>query len=55
MKEERKAKIIFNKSGSGSITNRIILPVPWIKKLGITKENREVTIRYEGNRIIIEK
>ena len=45
MKEERKAKIIFNKSGSGSITNRIILPVPWIKKLGITIE--DITILQE--------
>ena len=57
--EERKAKVIFNKSGGGgrgkSITNRVTIPTSWIKKLGITEEDREVTIRYENDKIIIEK
>ena len=33
MKEERKANIIFGKSGGGGITTRITLPVPWVAGL----------------------
>lgn len=57
--EERKAKIIFNKSGGSSgknsITNRVTLPTTWIKEMGITLEDREVNLTYENDRIIIEK
>ena len=34
MKEERKANIIFGKSGDGGITTIITLPVPWVAGLG---------------------
>ena len=44
--KERKAKVIFNKSGGTakgkSITNRITIPTSWIKNLGVTEEDREV-------------
>ena len=53
--EERKANIIFAKNGNGYVTNRITLPVPWVKELGITEEEREVKIILEDDKIIIEK
>lgn len=57
--ENRKAKILFNKSGGtakgNAITNRVTLPVPWVKELGITKEDREVTLTLKDESIIIEK
>lgn len=57
--EERKAKILFNKSGGtagkGGITNRVTLPTKWIKEMGLTGDNREVFISFDGEKITIQK
>ncbi|OUO29722.1 hypothetical protein [Eubacterium sp. An3] len=57
--EERKAKILFNKSGGtagkGGITNRVTLPTKWIKEMGLTEDNREVFISFDGEKITIQK
>ena len=55
--EERKLKMNFFKSGSGSINAKATIPVTWLRKLGITPENRDFRciIDEENNRIIIEK
>ena len=57
--EQRKAKIIFNKSGGNAkgnaITNRITIPTAWIKYLNITEKDREVIIKLIDNKIVIEK
>lgn len=53
--KQRKANMIFNKSGSGSITTKITIPIKWTRELGFTSENREAIIKLENNRIIIEK
>jgi len=45
--EERKLKILFGKSGSGSISPRISLPMSWIKDMGLSQENREVNVKYD--------
>ena len=53
--EERKAKILFNKTGNNSVTTRITLPVTWVRDLGATAEDREVTLCFKNNKIIIKK
>lgn len=57
--EVREGKVIFNKSGGtsgqGGYTTRVTLPILWIKQMGISQEDREVKISFDGNRIIIEK
>lgn len=55
--EERKLKVLFSKSGSGSTNTKITLPISWIKDMGVSKDNREVTLHYdeEKKQIIIEK
>ncbi len=55
--EERILKVLWNKSGSGSISPRISLPMSWIKDMGLSQEKREVNIKYdkEKKQIIIEK
>lgn len=57
--EEKRARVIFNKSGGtagkGGITNRITIPTTWVKEMGITEEQREVNISFDGEKIIIEK
>ncbi len=44
--EERKLKILFSKSGSGSTNTRISLPIKDLKDMGITPKNREIIYEY---------
>ncbi len=55
MKEARKANIIFNKNGNGFLSTKITLPVPWIKELGFSENDKSAIIKIEKNKIIIEK
>ena len=50
-----KGKITFNKSGTGSKSGRLTIPVALLELLKITEEEREVEIKFEDNKIIIEK
>lgn len=51
----KEKKINFVKGGSGSYTTRVILPVEWIRHLGITKEDSNVRLELIDNKIVIEK
>lgn len=55
---ERILKITFNKSGGTSsrngITTRLALPTSWVKELGLTEDNREVTAILKNGQIIIK-
>lgn len=55
--EERKMKASFAKSGSGSLNSRVIIPITWFRKIGVTPEEREIKIKIneEKGQIIIEK
>lgn len=53
--EKRKAKIIFTRSGAGSRSTRVTLPVSWIDALNITTKDREVSLSLENGKIIISK
>ncbi|HBE8981826.1 Uncharacterised protein [Clostridioides difficile] len=59
MYEQRKVKVLFTTSGGtaskGSVTNRITIPTNWVKQMDITKLDREVTLTFDGEKIIIEK
>ena len=55
--EERKLKVHFNKSGRGSYTPRLSLPIIDLRDMGITPEDRQVTYYYDSKnkQIIIKK
>jgi len=55
--EDRTLKIIFNKSGSGSITPKMNIPISWLKDMGVTIQEREVIAIYDEDKkeIIIKK
>lgn len=53
--EKRKLNISFVKSGSGSITSRVILPTIWIKEMRISQEEREIFVYKVGDNIVISK
>ncbi|WP_294656156.1 AbrB/MazE/SpoVT family DNA-binding domain-containing protein [uncultured Fusobacterium sp.] len=54
--EKRELNISFYKAGNGEAT-RISLPKPWLRELGITKENKTVELIYdkENEQLIIRK
>lgn len=55
--EERKLNVSYSKSGSGSLTSRIAIPIVDLRKMGVTPENREVTYIFDekNEQIIIKK
>lgn len=53
--KKKKINVSFTTSGAGSRSTRVILPVKWIDKIGITQEDREVYIYQFGDSILIKK
>ena len=55
---ERKRNIIAVKAGGNSSKNsynyKISLPSKWIHEMGLSHNNKECIIVFEGNKIIIE-
>lgn len=51
----RKQNISFLKSGSGSLNSRIMLPITWVRELGLSQKEREVYIYQIGEEIVIRK
>lgn len=53
--EKRKVKVMFQKSGSGSLSTRLAIPKKWVDEMGISVEDRNVAIEFDGETIIIKK
>lgn len=55
--ESRKLKVSFNKSGRGTYTPKLALPISCIKDMGITKEDRDIELLYDNEKkqIILKK
>ncbi len=53
--ESRQLKVSFNKSGSGSISSSVRLPISWLKEMNISKEEREIEVIFDNEKIIIKK
>lgn len=53
--EKRNLNVIFNKSGSGSLSTRVTLPITWIKEMDIDKNNREIEVTFYNKEIKIKK
>lgn len=57
MEENRKLNMIFNKSGSGSPTVKLSIPISWCYRMDITENNKAVYVDYndETKTITIKK
>ena len=57
--ETRNAKIIVNKSGGTasekSKTYRVTIPNSWVEQLGISEENREIELSFDGTEITVRR
>ncbi|WP_435307338.1 hypothetical protein [Sebaldella termitidis] len=52
--EKRNVRVSFQKSGNGRGA-RITLFMPWLRKMGVSEEEREVVITYDEKKITLEK
>ncbi|HBG7595463.1 TPA: AbrB/MazE/SpoVT family DNA-binding domain-containing protein [Clostridioides difficile] len=55
LKETRILNINFNKSGCGSTSTRLNLPIKFLRELGVTESDRSVEVTLKGDEIIIKK
>ena len=55
--EKRKLKVIFGKDGRGATNTKITLPIAYLKIMGVTQEDREVSLEFNEDlkQIIIKK
>lgn len=57
--KSRKRRIMVNKAGGTagkeSVNYRVSLPAPWMQKLGITEDDRDVMLYFKDDKIIIKK
>ena len=57
--EIRKAKILMGSpggnAGKGASYYRVGIPPVWAQAMGVSSEDRDILLTFEGNRIIIEK
>lgn len=57
--ETRKRRLIVGKVGGtaskGSVNYKVSLPSPWIKCMGLGRDNKDVEIAFDGTKIIIYK
>ncbi len=55
--EKRKLKVIFSKDGRGATNTKITLPIAYLRLMGVTPEDREVSLEFDEDlkQIIIRK
>ena len=57
--ETRILRCLINKaggnSGAGSKTYRTTLPATRVKELGVSEEDRELALTFDGEKIVIKK
>ncbi|MFR4478787.1 AbrB/MazE/SpoVT family DNA-binding domain-containing protein [Fusobacterium sp.] len=54
--EKRELNVSFAKAGNGK-NARVIIPIPWLRKLNITEEEKEIDLIFDENnqQLIIKK
>ncbi len=59
MEEKRNLKISFCKAGGtaskNAVSPKLNIPMAWLKEMGINPEDKEITLTFDGKKIIIEK
>jgi|SRR5690625_2515029 len=57
--ENRKLKTIIGKvggtAGKGSLNYKMTIPSKWANELGITKDDRDLKVAFDGKKITVEK
>lgn len=48
MNETRTLNVMFAKSGRGSKTTRLTLPIKWMHDMNITEDDRSIEVEYDS-------
>lgn len=54
-RNKRTVNVMFAKGGSGSLHTKLNVPITWVRAMGISAEEREVEIVFDGKKITIQK
>lgn len=54
-KNERELNVTFNKSGNGSYTPRVVLPIAWVREMGLDQDNKKIKAIFENGEIRIKR
>lgn len=56
MEKELKHKVVgFKKSGSGSYTPVVTIPITWLREMGINQDSRNIVVYKDNDSIVIRK
>lgn len=55
IKMKKKTKVSFSSNANGYVTPRVVFPGKWAKEMGITPEERDAVLTFDGQKITIEK
>ena len=59
MKETRNANMIIAKAGGNASQNayncKVSIPKSWADKIGVTPEDKALTLEFDGNSVVIRK
>lgn len=57
--EKRNGRIIFAKAGGNASKNsyncKVSIPKKWVDVMGVTNDDRDVTLKFDGTKIVIRK
>lgn len=55
--EQVEKKVMYKDSGNNWLTVQIVLPISWVKDMGVTKDDKDVVLYYNDmdKKIIIKK
>lgn len=57
--KKRNGKVIFAKAGGNASKNarncKVSIPKKWIDAMEITTDERDVTLQFDGKKIVLEK
>lgn len=53
--QKKKVRTSFCKNGASSLCGKISIPIKWLESIGITPENPEAELSFDGEKIMISK
>ena len=55
MQTLRTAKVNFSRKRSGYVSPKMAMSLIWLKRMGVTPDEREMLLTFDGKRITVEK
>lgn len=53
--QNKQSNVNFNRNGQGRTGIKVTLPLNWVKTLGVSEEDKKITLTFDGQQITMEK